>query len=65
MLLNKRKRNKNICARENRMKQLVRTPFLGPRPRVFPPPGVRFCTKTTKNRNNDWAYHRQPSNKGF
>lgn len=37
---------KNIRARENRMKQVVRISFLGPRPRVFPPPfrGMFSCT---------------------
>lgn len=42
------------------MKQLLRTSFLGPIPRVFPPPGDCFSTETTENRNYNWACHRQP-----
>ena len=46
---------KNIRARENRMKQVVRTSFLSTRPRVFPPPCDRFSAQTTENRNYNWA----------
>ena len=47
---------KNIRARENRMKQVVRTSFLSTRPRVFPPPGGdRFSAQTAENRNYTWA----------
>ena len=46
---------KNIHARENRMKPVVRKSFLGTRPRVFPSPAVRFPAETTENRNKDWA----------
>ena len=47
---------KNIRARENRMKQVVRTSFLSTRPRVFPPPGGdRFSAQTAENRNYNWA----------
>lgn len=35
------------------MKQVVRTLFLGCRPRVFPPLRVRFSTQTTENQNYD------------
>ena len=37
------------------MKPFVRTSFLGPDPRVFPPPGGRFLPQTTENRIYDWA----------
>ena len=46
---------KNIRARENRLKPVVRTSFLGTKPRVFPPPAVRFSVETNENRNKNWA----------
>ena len=46
---------KHIRARENRMKQVVRTSFLSTRPRVFPPPCDRFSAQMTENRNYNWA----------
>ena len=46
---------KNIRARENRMKPVGRTSFLGAKPCVFPPPAVRFSVETNENRNKNWA----------
>ena len=46
---------KNIRTRENRMKPVVRTSFLGAKPCVFPPPAVRFSVETNENRNKNWA----------
>ena len=46
---------KNIRARENRMKPVVRTSFLGAKPCVSPPPAVRFSVETNENRNKNWA----------
>ena len=45
----------NIRARDNRMEQVLRTSFLGTRPRVFAPPGDRFSAHATENRNYNWA----------
>ena len=45
---------KNILARENRMEQVLRTSFLGTRPRVFATPGDRFSAETTENRNYNY-----------
>ena len=38
---------KNILARKNRTKPLVRISFLGTRPLVFPPTAIRFSAETT------------------
>ena len=46
---------KKIGARENSMKPVVRTSFLGAKPCVFPPPAVRFSVETNENRNKNWA----------
>ena len=49
------KRRFRAIARESRVKQGLRTSFLGTRPRVFPPPGDRFAAQTTENQNYNWA----------
>ena len=46
----------NIRARDNRMEQVLRTSFLGTRPRVFASPGDRFSAQTTESRSYNWAY---------
>ena len=45
----------NILARENRMEQVLRTSFLGTRPRVFATPGDRLSAETTEKRNYNYS----------
>ena len=46
---------RGVRARENPMKQFVRTSFLGTRPSCPPTPDDGFSTPTTENRIYDWA----------
>ena len=55
---------KNILARENRMKQVLRTSFLAARRHFFPPVGDRFfCTDDRKLKLQLGLANGQPSNK--